>query len=154
MKRPRLRCALVGADTLLIECARLLLERGHEIATVAAGSTRIADWATQAGIPTRTASEIDNWDEDLRALSVDHLFAITHLALLPSKIVSAVRGQAINFHDGPLPRYAGLNTPVWGILRNEHEWGISWHRIEDGIDNGDVLVQRRFAVAELSLIHI
>ena len=148
MKRPLLRCALVGADTLLIECARLVLERGHEIATIAAGSTRIADWAAQAGIPTRPASEIENWDADLKALSIDHLFAITHLALLPSKIVSAVGGPAINFHDGPLPQYAGLNTPVWGILRNEREWGITWHRIEDGIDNGDVLVQRRFAIAE------
>ncbi len=144
----RLRCALIGADTLLIECGRLLRERGHEIVSVAAGSERVATWATQSGLAARDVNQLDVWASELSDQSVDYIFAITHLHLLPKSLVAAAREMAINFHDGPLPEYAGLNTPVWGLLRGETEWGVTWHRIDTGVDTGDIVVQRRFAVAE------
>ena len=144
----RLRCALIGADTLLIECAQMLRDRGHEIVSIAAGSNRIAAWAAQVGAPAHDVDSLEDWALDLRERSVDYLFAVTHLQLLPASVVTAASKMAINFHDGPLPRYAGLNTPVWGILRGETEWGVTWHRIDDGIDTGAVIVERHFAVAE------
>ena len=54
---------------------------------------------------------------------------------------------AINFHDGPLPRYAGLNAPVWAIINGEPDHGITWHMIEGGVDEGDILEQRLFELA-------
>lgn len=54
----------------------------------------------------------------------------------------------MNFHDGPLPERAGLNTPNWAILEGAAEHGITWHMIEGGVDEGDILAQRRFAVSE------
>ena len=44
------------------------------------------------------------------------------------------RQGAVNFHDGPLPAYAGLNAPVWAILNREATHGITWHLIEGGIE--------------------
>ena len=35
------------------------------------------------------------------------------------EVLRLPRRMAINFHDGPLPRYAGLNTPVWALLNGE-----------------------------------
>ena len=126
----RLRCALIGADTLLIECARMLHDRGHDIVSVAAGSDRVAAWAAQNNIRVHDVSvegtdALDDWADDLRQRSVDYTFAVTHLRLLPAKAVAAAGRMTINFHDGPLPGYAGLNTPVWGILRGETEWGVT-----------------------------
>lgn len=143
-----LRCALIGADTLLIECGQLLRERGHEIVSVAAGSERVATWATGTGVAAHDVNRLDAWADELRAHSVDYIFAITHLHLLPTSLTQAARKMAINFHDGPLPNYAGLNTPVWGLLRGETEWGVTWHRIDEGIDTGDVVMQRRFPIAD------
>ncbi|MEQ1873208.1 MAG: MupA/Atu3671 family FMN-dependent luciferase-like monooxygenase [Ilumatobacteraceae bacterium] len=143
-----LRCALIGADTLLRECAQTLLDRGHTIVSVAAGSERVASWATGAGLEVHAVDDLNQFAESVRSNSVDYLFAITHLRLLPSSVLAAASRMAINFHDGPLPGYAGLNTPVWGILRGEAEWGVTWHRIDEGIDTGDVLVQRRFAITD------
>lgn len=142
------RCALVGADTLLIECGRMLLDHGHDIVSVAAGSARVKEWAANAGIAVHDIDAIDAWADVLTERSVDHVFAITHLQLLPTSVVSAPRGLCINFHDGPLPEYAGLNTPVWGILRGETQWGVTWHCIDNGVDTGDVLLQRRFDIAD------
>jgi len=52
----------------------------------------------------------------------------------------------INFHDGPLPEYAGLNAPVWALLQGESEFGISWHFVTDALEEVPVLVQRRFPI--------
>ena len=52
----------------------------------------------------------------------------------------------MNLHDGPLPHYAGLNAPVWAILNGESQHGISWHVIEGGVDEGDVLESRCFDI--------
>ena len=58
-------------------------------------------------------------------------------------LAKATRG-AINFHDGPLPRYAGLNAPVWALINRETRHGVTWHLIEGGIDEGDIVEQRLF----------
>ena len=139
---------MVGADTLLIECAQRWLERGHELAAIVAGSPRVAHWAATQGIPTLDAhGPAPEWAAELRRLEVQHLFAITHLHLLPAEVLAAPTGLAINFHDGPLPEYAGLNTPVWGLLHDRAQWGVTWHLLADGVDTGDVVVRRSFPLS-------
>ena len=40
------------------------------------------------------------------------------------------------------PRHAGLNAPVWAILAQEPQHGITWHMITAGVDEGEILDQR------------
>ena len=144
-----IRCALVGADSLLIECGEALLGKGHEIVAVAAGSRRVADWATSKQLTVIDATgPVAHWEPELATHSFEWLFAITHLALLPDSVISLPTKGAINFHDGPLPGYAGLNTPAWALINGEDGYGITWHMITSGIDEGDVVAQARFDVAE------
>ncbi|EKD60293.1 MAG: Amino acid adenylation protein, partial [uncultured bacterium] len=77
---------------------------------------------------------------------MDWLLSVANLSVIPQDVLALAVG-AVNFHDGPLPRYAGLNAPVWAILNGETRHGISWHLIEGGIDEGDVLEQRLFDIA-------
>ncbi len=48
---------------------------------------------------------------------------IAQPGLLDQFAENGVEVGAINFHDGPLPRYAGLNTPAWAIINGEAEHG-------------------------------
>ena len=141
-----LRCVLIGADSLLVECGELLRSRGHEVVAVVSGGSRVSDWARRLGLPLHDAAT-NGWVEALRDTAVDHLFAITHLAILPDEALSLPSRGAINFHDGPLPAYAGLNAPAWALLNGETTYGISWHEITSGVDEGDVFKQRLFDVA-------
>lgn len=138
-------CFLIGADTLLLECGEILLTKGHTIAGVVAGSTRVADWARRKGLPVHDVKSA--WSVELAKTSFDYLFSITHLALLPEDVLRLPKKGAINFHDGPLPRFAGLNTPVWAIAKGEESYGISWHVVTPGIDEGDVLAERSFEIS-------
>jgi methionyl-tRNA formyltransferase len=46
---------------------------------------------------------------------------------------------AINFHDGPLPRYAGTNATSWALLAGERQHGVTWHLMERRVDAGAVV---------------
>ena len=143
-----LRAVLVGADSLLLECGEILLTKGHQIVAVAAGSRRVTNWATARGLPVVDAARpVSEWEPALAGHTFDWLFAITHLALLPESVLALPTHGAVNFHDGPLPTYAGLNTPAWALINGEATYGITWHEITAGIDEGDVLKERRFEVA-------
>ena len=147
-----IRCTLIGADSLLIECGELLLLRGHEVVAVVAGSPKVADWARAKGLAAIDLAD-PSWVSALSEKKFDWLFAITHLAILPDEVLALPEKGAVNFHDGPLPAYAGLNAPAWALLNGETTYGISWHEITSGIDEGDLFKQQLFdvAAAETSL---
>lgn len=61
----------------------------------------------------------------------------------PVLIGPAVRARfplgIINAHVGDLPRYRGNACPNWAILNGESQAVLTFHRMGDGIDDGDVL---------------
>lgn len=134
------RCVLIGAETLLIECGELLLRQGHAIGAVVTAAEKVASWAARHGL--RCIDARGDYVAALSAESFDYLFSITHLSLIPSAALALPRKAAINFHDGPLPHYAGLNTPVWALLNGETDYAVTWHYLDEGVDTGEVLVQR------------
>jgi natural product biosynthesis luciferase-like monooxygenase protein len=142
------RCYVIGNESLAIQCADILLERGHAVLGIAATDEGIARWAEGKRIPLIQPGK--GLAERLRERGSDFewLFSIANLTLIPDDVLALPKRGAINFHDGPLPRYAGLNAPMWAILNREREHGITWHRIEGGVDEGDILEQRIFPIGE------
>ncbi len=144
-ERNHFGCYVIGGDTLLIECVDLLIQAGHTVHGVITGTRRIAEMAE-----TRAISVIDiasDYISNLEENQFDFLLSITHLDLIPAEVLALPRQMAVNFHDGPLPAYAGLNTPAWALMDNEEQYGITWHVITPGIDEGDILLQSHFDVA-------
>ena len=142
-----LSCWLIGSDTLLLECAQSLLDAEHDLRGVVTDQERIRRWCVERDVPVLDGT--GDWEADLAAAEpFDVLFAITWLRIVPDAVLALPRRIAVNFHDGPLPRYAGLNTPVWGLINREPEWGVSWHLMTPGVDEGPILKQVRFPVTE------
>jgi natural product biosynthesis luciferase-like monooxygenase protein len=138
------RCVLLGSESLLIQCAQTLARQGHQVLAVVTQRASVRQWAAQQGILVFADAEHLLAAQHLRPF--DYLFSITNLSVLPDQLIELPKRAAINFHDGPLPEYAGLNTPVWALLNGEREHGITWHLMQREVDRGDVLVQRRFAI--------
>jgi len=135
---------LIGDETLTAECGAQLLARGHSIAAVVTDNSRVADWAKNAGLNILAPGA--GLAARLAGSQVDWLFNVAGLRMLPRAVLELPNQGAINFHDGPLPRHAGLNAPVWALLEGETRHGIAWHIMEDGIDTGDVLVRADFDI--------
>ena len=137
-------CVVLGEQSLLVQCAELLLQRGFRILTVVTADPRISAWCAQNNILVTAA--LERLPDALGQTEFDYLFSITNLRMLPRDLLRRASKMAINFHDGPLPRYAGLNAPVWALMAGETEYGVTWHVIEEGADTGAVLVSRKFAI--------
>lgn len=54
--------------------------------------------------------------------------------------------KLINFHASYLPLYRGGSPINWAILNGEASHGISIHKIDSGLDTGDILWQQRFNI--------
>src|SRR6185503_1899603 len=53
----------------------------------------------------------------------------------------------LNFHAGKLPLYRGRNVINWALINGEHEIGLTAHYMDEGIDTGDIVLQRTLPVA-------
>ena len=140
------RCVLVGGESLLIQCAQILEQQGHQVAAVVTSRAPIRKWAAEQGIRVLPNAAALLAAQDLRPF--DYLFSVTNLSVLNADVLALPTRAAINFHDGPLPEYAGLNTPIWALLAGEPAHGITWHLMTAQVDQGDILVQRRFPLSE------
>lgn len=134
---------ITGSESLLIACATKFRELGHQILAVVSDEPRVVAWADQNQVPRLGPKE-----DLLAALprEFDYFLSIANLRMVPPELLARARRAAINFHDGPLPRYAGLNAPVWALLEGESEHGVTWHLMQGGPDEGEILVQRRFSI--------
>ena len=52
----------------------------------------------------------------------------------------------VNIHNGPLPKYRGVNPINWALKNNENSHGVTLHHIDEGIDTGDIIDQEIFSI--------
>ncbi len=135
---------LIGHESLVIQCGELLHSEGHGISAVVTRNSDVKAWATEAGLPVVAPGK--GLAERLKGFDFDWLLSIANLDVLPEAVLALPKQGAVNFHDGPLPAYSGLNTPVWAALAGETAHGISWHLIEGGVDEGDVLASAAITI--------
>lgn len=138
-----LSVVLIGSESLTIEAGRQLRARGFEVRAVVTHSADVRKWAAGEGL------DVLGFGVGLTArlgAAVDWIFSVANLEMLPADLLALGAKGAVNFHDGPLPRYAGLNAPVWALLNGEVQHGVTWHMIEGGVDEGRILAQEIFDI--------
>jgi len=86
--------------------------------------------------------------ENIKKIKPDYLFSVLNEKILQTKYLKMVKKYSINFHDGPLPKYAGLFSSTWAIYNKEKEHGVCWHKIENTIDTGDIVFQKKFNIKQ------
>jgi len=135
---------LIGDETLLIQCAEDLMHRGHRIQGVVSRDEQIEAWCRSNGV---ARFDPDEYEAAVQDLAFDYLFSIANLRVVPDAVLQQARRGAINFHDGPLPEYAGLNVTSWALINQEPTHAVTWHLMEEGVDEGDVLVRQFVNIA-------
>jgi methionyl-tRNA formyltransferase len=67
---------------------------------------------------------------------------------IPSDALAVPPLGWLNGHPSLLPRHRGPIPISWAIREGDDEAGISFHRMDTGLDTGPILAQRRFALGE------
>lgn len=147
MPNTQLRCAFVGDETLAIQCATIALDHGLAVAVMASSHPHVLDFARGreiSSIDLRTPGA--DLAEALRAYDFDVLLSTAYLSLLPKAVLDQAT-FCINFHDGPLPGYAGLNVTTWALWNDEAEHGVTWHLMTEQADSGELIATAPVAIA-------
>lgn len=129
----------IGEGAFALGCLDALVARGLRPALVASFDASLADASARLGLAhVGEREDVRAW---LLSRGCDWLLCVRSPWIVPADTLATVRRLAIAFHDGPLPRYTGLPAASWAILHGEREYGVSWHELTPGRDDGRLLVQ-------------
>ncbi len=83
----------------------------------------------------------------LKEIGPDIIFVCTLNQILKKEIIAIPKYGCINIHAGLLPKYRGPASNFWVLYNKEEETGVTFHYIDQGIDTGDILAQRRLKIS-------
>jgi peptidoglycan/xylan/chitin deacetylase (PgdA/CDA1 family) len=72
--------------------------------------------------------------------------------ILKPVLFTLPRLGTINLHKGRLPDYRGMPPAFWELHNGESSVGVTVHRVEAGLDTGDILLERAVPVEKFSSV--
>ncbi|WP_083237285.1 MULTISPECIES: formyltransferase family protein [Burkholderia] len=137
-------CVVVGSGTLAVSCCEQLLASGRVVAALLPTDAALHAWGEREHV-FRLGS-IASLSEWVRDHPVHWLFSVSNPLMLPSTLVDNISRGAFNYHDGPLPKYAGSHATSWALLSGETEHAICWHCLSFPVDAGHIAIRRKVPI--------
>jgi methionyl-tRNA formyltransferase len=86
--------------------------------------------------------------EAVAAVRPDLGLSLNNFSIMRRPLLAIPPEGVINFHNGPLPQYAGVNVCSWALINGEREYGVTLHHVDEGIDTGDIVAQSVFPIED------
>ena len=118
--------------------------RGLELA-----ASEVKEWALKRDI---SVLQPEKFDEDaaaaLRAVAADVFIVIYYGKVLPKSILDIPRRGTLNVHFSLLPRWRGTSPVRAAILNDDKEVGTSIILLDEKIDHGPVVAQKKLDTSD------
>ena len=136
-----------------------LLRHGYEICAVFTHKDdpneniwfdSVAELAASHGIPVFAPDDINHplWTQRIREMNPDVLFSFYYRDMVKPVILDIPPGGCLNLHGSLLPAYRGRCPVNWVLVNGEKETGVTLHHMVPQPDAGDIVSQRRVAIAD------
>jgi methionyl-tRNA formyltransferase len=83
-------------------------------------------------------------EKEIKKKEIDIILVCGFPYIFKKNIFDLPKIASLNLHGGPLPKYRGGSPLNWQIINNEKFIGISVIKIDEGIDTGPIIVQKKF----------
>ena len=67
-------------------------------------------------------------------------------SFVPKDMIESARHGGINYHPSLLPKYRGGSAINWAVINGERETGVTIHFIDEGVDTGPILLQKKVPI--------
>lgn len=110
----------------------------------------LIEMARDRGIPVELSPNInsDEFLNRIRGYCVDLFVSMSFNQIFKSTAISLPLLGTINCHAGKLPFYRGRNILNWALINDEKEFGITVHYVDEGIDTGDIILQKTYRITD------
>ncbi len=87
----------------------------------------------------------EDFIKKIKSLNPDFIIVVA-FRMIPEKVWKIPKHGTINLHASLLPNYRGSAPINWVIINNEQETGVTTFFIDENIDTGDILLQRKIKI--------
>jgi len=93
-------------------------------------------------------SKTKDYEKIFKDYNFDLILVLGWYYKIPKSIRNLNKLGAWGIHASLLPKYAGGAPLTWAIINGEKETGVTLFRLEDGVDDGDIIFQEKFLIED------
>ena len=97
-------------------------------------------------IDVRNVNDPDFLDK-LRNMNLDLIISVAAPQKFKKELLELPSWDCINIHSGKLPKYRGMMPSFWTLFDNEKYGAVTIHRMNEALDDGEIILQREVEVA-------
>ena len=157
-----MRLVFCGTPQFAVPTLKTLLDVGHDVQLVVTQPDRpsgrgmqllappVKQAALDVGLSVTQPEKIKNNIEfraQLEAIQPYAIIVVAYGRIIPKWMLDLPRYGNINLHASLLPKYRGAAPIQWAVANGEPVTGATTMRIDEGLDTGDMLLQRELVIA-------
>jgi methionyl-tRNA formyltransferase len=156
-----MRLVFCGTPQFAVPTLKQLMRAGHSIELVVTQPDRpigrareltpppVKVLAKQAALPLLQPERIKNNPEfaaQLQAIRPDAILVVAYGRIIPKWMLDLPPLGNLNLHASLLPKYRGAAPIQWAVANGEILTGVTTMRIDEGLDTGEILLQRELSI--------
>ena len=158
-----MKIVFMGTPDFAVPTLKKLYESKHEVVGVFTQTDKpkgrgyklapppVKVLALEHGTPVYQPKSLKNepqmWDE-LKKLEPDCIVVAAYGKILPREVLEIPKFHCVNVHGSLLPKYRGAAPIQWSVLNGDAETGITTMLMGEGLDTGDILLQRSTPIGD------
>lgn len=156
-----MKIIFMGTPDFAVSSLRTLLDHSYDIAAVVTAPdkprgrgqqlshTPVKDFALNHAIPILQPDALRDpqFISRLTAYQPD-LFVVVAFRILPREVYTIPAMGSFNLHASLLPKYRGAAPINWAIMNGENESGVTTFFLQDKVDTGNIILQKRTPITE------
>jgi methionyl-tRNA formyltransferase len=157
-----MKLVFCGTPSFAVPTLKAVLRAGHEVVLAVAQPDRpagrglqvvvapVKETATAVGIPVGQPEKIKNnveFRSQLEQIQPDAILVVAYGRIIPKWMLDLPRFGNLNLHGSLLPKYRGAAPIQWAVANGEPATGVTTMHLDEGLDTGDILMQREMAIA-------
>jgi methionyl-tRNA formyltransferase len=155
-----MRTVFMGTPGFAVPILAALLDAGHEVVGVYTQPDRpvgrrgrpapspVKEAAVEEKLPVFQPPSLkrETAQEELAGLAPDVIVVAAYGLFLPTATLDLPPLGCLNVHPSLLPKYRGPSPVAASILNGDSETGITVIRLDEGMDSGPIVAQRKTAI--------
>lgn len=151
-----------GTPSFAVPTLKAAVRAGHEVALVvtqpdrpsgrgmAVAASAVKQAALAADLPVLQPEKIKKnaeFQAQLESIAPDVILVVAYGRIIPKWMLDLPPYGNLNLHASLLPKYRGAAPVQWAVANGEPETGVTTMRLDEGLDTGEILMQRSMTLA-------
>lgn len=155
------RLVFFGTPEFAVPSLEALASAGHEIALVVSrpdkpagrhlrmSTPAVIEAARKLGLSLAQPGRVGTGEfaQRLRIIRPEIAVVVAYGRILPPPLLAIPHRGFVNVHPSLLPRHRGPSPIEWAIAEGDTETGVTTMLLDEGMDTGPILLQRKVAIA-------